>query len=58
MLQVRLGEEGWRERYYSEKFGAKTEEEREEIRKDVVSVASLEHVLHLQTVTPAVQSGV
>ncbi|KAJ0092719.1 hypothetical protein Patl1_26782 [Pistacia atlantica] len=33
---VRLGEPGWKERYYEEKFNAKTPEEREHVRKDVV----------------------
>jgi 5'-3' exoribonuclease 2 len=33
---VRLGEPGWRERYYREKFEAKTVEEIEEIQRDVV----------------------
>ncbi len=33
---VRLGEPGWRERYYREKFEAKTMEEIEEIQRDVV----------------------
>ncbi len=33
---VRLGEPGWRERYYKEKFGAKTMQEIEEIQRDVV----------------------
>jgi 5'-3' exoribonuclease 2 len=40
LLQIRLGEEGWKERYYSEKFNAKTEEEREETRRDVVSAST------------------
>lgn len=35
--QVRLGVQGWRERYYEEKFTAKSVEEMEQIRRDVVS---------------------
>ncbi|KAL6850523.1 hypothetical protein ACP4OV_021150 [Aristida adscensionis] len=33
--KVKLGEAGWRERYYEEKFGARTPEQIEEIRRDV-----------------------
>ncbi|KAB1203693.1 5'-3' exoribonuclease 3 [Morella rubra] len=34
--KVRLGEPGWKERYYEDKFSAKTPEELEEVRRDVV----------------------
>ncbi|KAI3989070.1 hypothetical protein MKX01_033106 [Papaver californicum] len=34
--KVKLGESGWKERYYKEKFSAKTLDEIETIRKDVV----------------------
>ncbi|KAK6938938.1 Xrn1, helical domain [Dillenia turbinata] len=34
--KVKLGEAGWKERYYAVKFAAKTSEECEAIRKDVV----------------------
>ncbi|KAJ4847870.1 5'-3' exoribonuclease 3 [Turnera subulata] len=34
--KIRLGESGWRKRYYKEKFSAKTSKEQEEIRRDVV----------------------
>ncbi|KAI3937855.1 hypothetical protein MKW92_025261 [Papaver armeniacum] len=34
--KVRLGEQGWKERYYKEKFSAETLDEIEAVRKDVV----------------------
>ncbi|XP_021320576.1 5'-3' exoribonuclease 3 isoform X2 [Sorghum bicolor] len=33
--KVKLGEPGWRDRYYEDKFGARTPERMEEIRRDV-----------------------
>ncbi|KAI8556842.1 hypothetical protein RHMOL_Rhmol05G0287000 [Rhododendron molle] len=36
ITQVKLGTVGWRERYYKEKFGAETKEDRERTRKEVV----------------------
>jgi 5'-3' exoribonuclease 2 len=43
---VRLGEPGWRERYYREKFGAKTEQEIEEIQRDVVRLPPYRTISH------------
>ncbi|KAF8379132.1 hypothetical protein HHK36_028561 [Tetracentron sinense] len=34
--KIKLGEEGWKERYYAEKFEAETEDDREEIRRHAV----------------------
>lgn len=36
--QIKLGVPGWKERYYEEKFEAKSSEELEEIRRDVVRI--------------------
>jgi 5'-3' exoribonuclease 2 len=36
-FQIKLGEPGWKDRYYEEKFEAKTPQQIEEIRRDVVS---------------------
>lgn len=38
--QVKLGQPGWRERYYGEKLEARTPEDVEDVRKDVVRFAS------------------
>lgn len=35
---------GWKERYYEEKFSAKTPEEMEEVRKDIVSYLNLSSI--------------
>ena len=35
-----MGSPGWKERYYEEKFNARTPEELEAIRRDVVSKMS------------------
>ena len=40
-IQIKLGEAGWRERYYEEKFGARTPDQIEEIRRDVVSIVEV-----------------
>lgn len=47
-IQIKLGEPGWRERYYEDKFGARTPEQIEEIRRDVVSIVevSLIYCIH------------
>ena len=37
MLQVKLGDSGWKERYYSQKFDAHIEEAQEKNKKDGVS---------------------
>ena len=37
--QIKFGEEGWKNRYYAEKFEAKTEDDREKVRRDVVREA-------------------
>jgi 5'-3' exonuclease len=33
--KIELGKEGWKKRYYSEKFGVKTEEEMKELRRAI-----------------------
>jgi hypothetical protein len=38
--QVKLGEPGWKERYYEEKFSAKSLDEMEAVRRDVVSTCT------------------
>lgn len=38
--QVRLGDPGWKERYYEEKFSAKSPEELDAVRRDVVSCST------------------
>lgn len=43
-LQIKLGVPGWKERYYTEKFPAKTPEEMEEVRKDIVSYLNLSRI--------------
>lgn len=40
-FKVKLGETGWKERYYEEKFSAKTPEERDAVRRDVVSCSDM-----------------
>ena len=40
MLQVKVGEFGWKERYYSQKFEAHTKEAREQTKKVAVSTMS------------------
>ena len=48
MNQVKLGEQGWKQRYYSEKFMANTSEEVDEIQKSVVRILSKHQVLFFQ----------
>lgn len=38
LAQIRLGEQGWKERYYREKFNCVTPEETESLKAEVVSL--------------------
>lgn len=58
-FQVKLGERGWKERYYAEKFEAQTPEDMRKISRDVVSFSKYQHiVLNSEVCSYAVVLGI